>query len=197
MTQKQAQRVIKLVNINELTEFEGNPRKHSENQISRIVKSLQEYGFTNPVLATKGNMIIAGHARIEAAKRAGYKKIPVIYLDLEGKRAISYNVIDNRLAELVEFDFTALADLLENLNDGEFDMDLTGFNTEELEEIATWSIENSKNVDDVDKGDFWVWVDLENKETYDRIIKGYKGKRSKGRKLDKEKVLRGLLNGKT
>jgi len=128
---------IKKVNIDSLRPFQGNPKKHPQEQIDKIMKSLKEYGWTNPVLVGENNMIIAGHARIEAAKKAGIKQVPVIYLPFSGKKAIAYALADNRLAES-DWDFNKLASLLIELDDGQFDIELTGFNEEELEEIANW-----------------------------------------------------------
>jgi len=103
---------VKQVDIDRLKPFPGNPKTHSSEQIDRIVKSFGEFGWTNPILATRDNMIVAGHARVEAARKAGIKKVPVIYLPFGGKKAYAYAVADNKLAELATWDFTKLADLL-------------------------------------------------------------------------------------
>lgn len=67
---------IKTVEIGKLKPFAGNPKKHPPEQIDKIIKSMGEFGWTNPVLVTKDNMVVAGHARIEAAKKAGIEKVP-------------------------------------------------------------------------------------------------------------------------
>jgi len=129
---------IKTVKIDELKVFEGNPKKHPEEQINKIVRSFSEYGWTNPILATKDNMIVAGHARVEAAKKAGIREVPVIYLPFEGKKALAYAIADNKLAER-EWDFGKMADLLTELDDGQFNLELTGFDIEEVEKIMNWT----------------------------------------------------------
>ncbi len=141
---------VEQVDINKLRPFPGNPKRHPEKQIEKLVRSLKEFGWTNPILATKDNMIVAGHARIEAAKKAGIKKVPVIYLPFDGKKALAYNLADNRLAELAEWDFTKMADLLVELDDGEFDLELTGFDMKEIEEIMSWTPEEVKEEEPFD-----------------------------------------------
>jgi len=138
---------IKTVDIGKLSPFEGNPKRHPKEQIDKIVRSFSEFGWTNPLLVTKDNMIVAGHARVEAARKAGIKKVPVIYLPFDGKKALAYAVADNKLAELAEWDFTKMADLMTELDDGEFDLELTGFDMSEIEEIMNWTPEEEEPFD--------------------------------------------------
>lgn len=130
---------IKTIDIGKLKPFEGNPKKHPKEQIDKIIKSFGEFGWTNPVLVTKDNMIIAGHARVEAAKKAKIKKVPVIYLPFDGKKALMYAVADNKLAELADWDFSKLADLMVDLDSENFDLELTGFDMSEIEELMNWT----------------------------------------------------------
>lgn len=130
---------IEKVDIDKLRPFEGNPKRHPKEQLDKIVRSFSEFGWTNPFLVTRDNMIIAGHARVEAARKAGIKQVPVIYLPFDGKKAMAYAVADNKLAELAEWDFTKMADLMTELDDGDFDLELTGFDMSEIEEIMNWT----------------------------------------------------------
>ncbi len=117
-----------------------NPRIHPESAINKLVKSIEHYGFTNPVLVQRStNMVVAGHARVKAARKLGRKTVPGIPLDLTDQQAKAYNIADNRLQDETEFDFTPLADLLLELDDGEFDMDLTGFDPDEIAKLMTWT----------------------------------------------------------
>src|SRR5829696_8520043 len=61
-----------------LKPYERNARTHSKKQINQIAASIRQFGFTNPVLIDKENMIIAGHGRVEAAKLLGYARVPTI-----------------------------------------------------------------------------------------------------------------------
>ena len=71
---------IKQSRIIDLTLYKGNPRVHSEIQIERLVNSLREFGFTNPVLVDDTGNVIAGHGRIAAAKKIGLESVPTITL---------------------------------------------------------------------------------------------------------------------
>ncbi len=135
---------IKTVDIGKLKPFGGNPKKHPKEQIDKIIKSFGEFGWTNPVLVTKDNMIIAGHARVEAARKAKIKKVPVIYLPFDGKKALMYAVADNKLAELADWDFTKLSDLIVDLDSENFDLELTGFDMSEIEELMNWTPKEEK-----------------------------------------------------
>ena len=68
------------VKIEDLKPYGKNARTHAEQQIGQIVESIREFGFTNPVLIDSKNGVIAGHARLEAAKRLDMKEIPCIVL---------------------------------------------------------------------------------------------------------------------
>ena len=127
---------IQNVKIDDLRPFERNPKIHPESQLKKLEKSISEFGWTNPVLATKEGMIVAGHARVEAAKRLNLSEVPVIYLDMPYEKAIAYVVADNRLAELAETDVEKLSDILNELIEiPDFDIELTGFNLDEIGEI--------------------------------------------------------------
>jgi len=86
------------VDIDSLKPFDGNPRKISEKGLEKLKKSVESFGFTNPVLVQRSTrMIIAGHQRLKAAKAAGLETVPVIWLDFDDKTAKAYNIADNRL----------------------------------------------------------------------------------------------------
>lgn len=131
---------VKKVSVSKLKPWPGNPRVHSE-ELSMLVKSVEHYGWTNPILVQAGtDRIIAGHGRLEAAKALGLQEVPVIYLDLDDRDADAYTIADNRLTELSTWDRGALKDLLESLDTGEFDMELTGFDEAALEELMTAAV---------------------------------------------------------
>jgi len=88
---------IETVEIDILKPFERNPKIHPESQLKKLEKSISEFGWTNPILATTDNMVVAGHARLEAAKRLNIGNVPVIYLDMSYEKAIAYVIADNFL----------------------------------------------------------------------------------------------------
>ena len=130
---------IVYVPVNELRPYKGNPRKVSEKGLQKLQRSVEEFGFVNPVLVQKGtNMIIAGHQRLKAAQAAGLSEVPVVWLDMDDVTAKAYNIADNRLQDESEWDFTPLADMLTELDTGAFDLTLTGFGSQELEDIMSY-----------------------------------------------------------
>ena len=136
---------LEFIEVSKLKESPYNPRIHPEKALERLEKSIEKFGFTNPILVQKStNQIIAGHARLKAAKEAGLKKVPVIFLDFDDVTAKAYNITDNRLAELTEWDYPKLKDLITEIDTGAIDVELTGFDDEELKEIFDYDSGNGK-----------------------------------------------------
>ena len=114
--------------ISELKRYERNNKKHPEKQLEKIVASIKEYGFKNPVLVDKNNVIIAGHGRTLAAERIGMQEVPCIDCsDLNAKQVKALRLMDNKSADLAEWDFDNIKAELEELKLEEFNIDLTGF----------------------------------------------------------------------
>lgn len=122
--------------VTALKPFQENPKRHGGEQLRRLKKSMREFGWTNPILISQDNMIIAGHARYEAAKQLGFTEVPTIYIDLPYNKAVSYVLADNRLAEIAEQDDEQLNTLLESVyNDAEIDIEALGFTDGEIDRI--------------------------------------------------------------
>lgn len=125
------------IKISALKPYPKNARTHNPKQIRQIAKSIQEFGFTNPVLIDKDNCILAGHGRVEAAKLAGLREVPAVVIShLTPAQKKAYILADNRLAELSGWDKNILKVELEELQrieDGDFDLTLTGFETPEID----------------------------------------------------------------
>ncbi len=128
---------IEIVKINKLKPHPKNPRIHPDSAIDKLVKSIKEYGWTNPVLVSKDGFVLAGHARLKAAEKAGLDEVPVIYLPLSGSKAEAYMIADNKLQDETDWDFPKLKDLLQELDTGEFDIEITGFDENEIENLMT------------------------------------------------------------
>jgi DNA modification methylase len=117
-----------------LRPYPNNARTHSAKQIRQIARSIQRFGFNNPVLVDDGLTIIAGHGRVEAAKQLGLKTVPVIrlsHLNPEERRA--YILADNKLALNAGWDQEMLAIELQGLAELNFDLNLTGFEVPEID----------------------------------------------------------------
>jgi len=121
-------------NIDSLNPYTNNSRTHSKEQIDQIVASMTEFGFTNPILVDEGDVIIAGHGRLEAAKHLGLKEVPTITLaGLSDEQKMAYIIADNKLALNAGWDNEKLVSELKNLMELDFDLSLTGFDPEEIE----------------------------------------------------------------
>jgi DNA modification methylase len=119
-----------------LRPYAGNARTHSPKQIKQIARSIDRFGFNNPVLVDDDDQIIAGHGRVEAAKLLNMKTVPTVrlsHLSDDEKRA--YILADNRLAEKAGWDNDMLAIELQGLVDIGFDVLLTGFEPAEVDII--------------------------------------------------------------
>lgn len=120
----------------ELKPFVGNPRKITDVSIEKLTRSIESFGFVNPIIAQKGtNMIIAGHQRLKAAEKLGLDEVPVILLDVDDVTAKAYNIADNRLNEESDWVFDQLSNLVVELLANDFDIFLTGIDEVELEKL--------------------------------------------------------------
>ncbi len=127
---------IEYVNTSDLTPYDRNARTHSKKQVRQIAKSIQEFGFTNPILTNADGEIIAGHGRLLAAEFLKIPKVPVVRVDHMTREQIrAYVIADNRLAELAGWDQEILALELQELTSVELDLDLTvtGFEASHIE----------------------------------------------------------------
>lgn len=120
--------------VSALKPYPGNARTHSKSQIKQIAASIQRFGFTNPVLVSDSNEIIAGHGRVAAAKFLGIETVPTLRLShlTEAERR-AYILADNKLALNAGWDQELLAIELQGLIDLEFDIELTGFSLAEID----------------------------------------------------------------
>src|SRR6476660_3810687 len=127
---------IEPAEIADLRPSPHNARTHSPRQIKQIQRSIEHFGFTNPVLIDEAGQILAGHGRVEAAKRLGWATVPIIriaHLSIAQKRA--YIIADNELAAKAGWDKDILAIELQVLVDLKFDLELTGFEGGEIDII--------------------------------------------------------------
>jgi hypothetical protein len=122
--------------IEKLVPYARNSRTHSDEQISQIAASIKEWGWTTPVLVDESGGIIAGHGRTLAAQRLKIKTVPVmIAKGWSDAKKRAYIIADNKLALNAGWDNEMLALELDELKELDFDLDLTGFSTEEIQEL--------------------------------------------------------------
>ena len=122
--------------IDKLIPYARNARTHSDAQVAQVAASIIEFGWTNPILVGGDGVIIAGHARLAAARKLGMTEAPVIVLDhLTPTQRRALVLADNRLALNAGWDEEMLHVELESLEEEGFDLDLAGFTGEEIEEL--------------------------------------------------------------
>ena len=120
--------------ITALRPYPRNARTHSKKQIRQIARSIEQFGFTNPVLVADDGEIIAGHGRFEAAKLLGMTSVPTLALShLSAAERRAYVLADNKLALNAGWDPEILAIELQGLIELDFDVELTGFSLAEVD----------------------------------------------------------------
>jgi len=155
--------------VERLIPYARNPRTHTEGQIAQIAASIAEFGWTNPVLAGADGVIIAGHARVMAARKLGLSEVPVIVLDhLSEAQRRALVIADNRLAQNAGWDEEMLRVELEALRGDDFNLDLLGFEDAEIETLLAEPEGESAGLTDEDAvpeaqetavtvpGDLWI-----------------------------------------
>lgn len=122
--------------LTQLIPYARNARTHSDAQIAQIASSIRAFGFNNPILVDGQNGVIAGHGRLLAARQLELSTVPVIVLDhLTENEKRAYIIADNRLAEAAGWDDEMLRLELGALAEEGFDLQLTGFEEQELTEL--------------------------------------------------------------
>ncbi len=154
--------------VDQLVPYVRNARTHSDEQISQIAGSIAEFGFVNPILVGDDNVIIAGHGRLMAAHKMGLENVPVIYLShLSELQRRALVLTDNKLAENAGWDEDLLRLELEDLQAEDFNLELTGFDFDEIDRLLNADTEPAGNTDDDDvpetpdapiskPGDLWL-----------------------------------------
>ena len=153
--------------VQELIPYVNNSRTHSEEQVNQICASINEFGFTNPLLIDEKGSIIAGHGRLMASKKLGMKKVPCIVLEgLTEAQKKAYIIADNKMALNAGWDEELLKIEIENLKELDFDFELTGFNVDELDDILCLN-----ESEDAEEDDYDIVVPEEPKSKYGQIYK--------------------------
>jgi site-specific DNA-methyltransferase (adenine-specific) len=121
--------------LTDIKPYIKNPRKKWD--IQKVAQSIKEFGFQQPIVVDSGGTIIVGHGRYEAAKLLKLNSIPVTIADLPPEKAKAYRIADNKTNEFSEWDISLLQQEFTDLLDANFDLELTGFDHDELESLIT------------------------------------------------------------
>ena len=167
---------IESVPLGNLKGFPANARTHSQDQIAQVVQSIENFGFTNPILIDPHNEIIAGHCRFEALKKLGWESAPCIRLNLTEKQKRVYVIADNQLALNAGWDLELLnIEINGIITDGEVDPVLTGFTLDQINEMLEDESEDEPLIEDEDKKLILTF----NEEQFEKImsiLNNYKNK---------------------
>ena len=127
---------IEQIQLATLIPYINNSRTHSDEQVAQIAASIKEFGFNNPILVDKDSGIIAGHGRLQAARNLGLTEVPCVRLEhLTETQRKAYIIADNRLALNAGWDNELLSLELSELLKDDFDLDLLGFEADELDAL--------------------------------------------------------------
>lgn len=140
------EREVQYCSPEELIPYEKNPRDNRL-AIDDVVRSIEEYGFTNPILVNEEKVILAGHTRREAAILAGMERVPYIVVDgLTEAQQRAYRLADNKLSELALWDEDLLKEELEDLLDADYDLSLIGFSDVDLTDL----LKDEEDLEDIE-----------------------------------------------
>jgi len=142
--------------VDSLIPYINNSRTHSDEQVAQIAASIKEFGWTNPILVDGDNSIIAGHGRLLAARKLGYKEVPTIELaDLTETQKKAYIIADNKLALNAGWDNEILSIELGSLQSANFNIELLGFDAIELSDLFDEQIKELKsNAEEIDPDEY-------------------------------------------
>lgn len=126
----------RVVRADSLVGYANNPRMHTPEQIDLLAKLITEFGWTNPILVDGNSGVLAGHGRLEAARKLGIEMVPTIELShLSAAQRQAYVIADNESALKASWDMDLLRLELGDLRDLGFDLSMTGFDLGELSDI--------------------------------------------------------------
>jgi len=144
----------KTLKIADLVYYEKNAKQHPPEQIDRIKRSIERFGFRGGIQVTIENVIITGHGRIAALKELGHKEVEVdVIEDLKPDDIKAFRIADNKTAES-DWDFELLKSDMLDLKTEKYDLSLTGFDRAEIDDIFDPSIKNTNKEIDIDEEEF-------------------------------------------
>lgn len=120
---------IKYINIKDIKPYKKNPRKN-EQAIPYVSESIKQFGFKNPIIIDKNNIIVCGHTRYRSAEKLGIKEIPCIYADdLTEEQVKAFRLADNKVSDYATWDNKLLLEELDDLQDLDI---FTGFEISDI-----------------------------------------------------------------
>lgn len=118
----------------QLTPWDRNPRKN-DHAVDVVAESIRRFGFNVPIVCDQDLRVVAGHVRLKAAKKLGLERVPVIQLHLTDDQRDAFALADNKTAEIADWDYDVLADIIKDLDATEADLPSLGFSGAELQAL--------------------------------------------------------------
>ena len=155
---------IKNIAVKDLIPYEKNTKKHDDVQINNVAESIKQYGFVQPIVIDKNNVVVIGHCRLLAAKKLKMADVPCVCVeDLTEEQVKALRIVDNKSNES-PWDFDFLADELADLDLSDFDFDF-GIDTDAEEE----AFDESDLDEEVKKENVIVSINCNNVNDYEEI----------------------------
>ena len=147
---------VRNISVKDLIPYERSTKKHDKTQINNVAESIKQYGFVQPIVIDKDNVVVIGHCRLLAAKQLKMKEVPCVCVeDLTEEQARALRIVDNKSNES-EWDFDFLADELAELDLSDFDFDFGIDDDEETEIVEDEAPEVDEDAEPITKlGDIW------------------------------------------
>lgn len=163
---------IQIVDIDSLIPNPKNNNKHPPEQIERLSKLIEYQGFRNPlVVSNRSGFVLCGHGRIEAAKKAGLKQVPVMFQDFENEaQEYAYLTSDNAIASWAELDLAAVNTEMLDLGP-DFDIDLLGIKEFTIEPIEKFDSDVNGDIDfsaEIDEKNDYVVLLFKSKDNFNK-----------------------------
>lgn len=144
------------LSIDKIVPFDRNAKKHDETQVANVAESIKQFGFAQPLVVDKDNVLIIGHCRLLAAKSLGLEKVPVLKMDeLTPEQVDKLRLLDNKLNES-EWDYELLKEDIPQLDFSGFEID---WGITELEDITDIEEDETPTIEETEPtckaGDVW------------------------------------------
>jgi DNA modification methylase len=139
------------INVKKLIPADYNPRKDlkpGDKEYEKIKRSIEEFGYIDPIICNKDMTVVGGHQRLKVLKDLGHTEVECVVVDVDKTREKALNIALNKISG--EWDFEALKDLLQEIDTGEIDMELTGFDMSEIENLMSQFHDGDVKEDDFD-----------------------------------------------
>ena len=128
---------VKYMKISEVHPYDKNPR-NNDDAVASVARSIQEFGWQQPIVVDQNMVIIVGHTRLKAALSLGLTEVPVVIADnLTPEQVQAYRITDNKTSELAEWNYELLPLEIRDLQNANMDLSLLGFDTSELEKLLS------------------------------------------------------------